>query len=103
MRLTPLEIQVIKEEAARHFGADAVTWLFGSRVNDRARGGDVDLYIETEMDTGDYPDDLLRATREFRYALLCRLGDRQIDIVTSPRGGSERRIVGVARATGVIL
>ncbi len=45
MRLTQDEQTVIKRIVADVFGEDAVLWLFGSRVDDAKRGGDVDLYV----------------------------------------------------------
>jgi predicted nucleotidyltransferase len=46
MRLTPPEVGTIRSAVAAHFGAGSAVWLFGSRLDDAARGGDVDLYIE---------------------------------------------------------
>lgn len=45
MRLTPEEQTRIKAIVAEVFGADARLMLFGSRVDDAKRGGDVDLYV----------------------------------------------------------
>jgi len=45
MRLTQDEQLLMKRIVAEIFGEDAVLWLFGSRVDDRKRGGDVDLYV----------------------------------------------------------
>ena len=46
VRLTADEVQAIKAAAAEAFGASAVVRLFGSRVDDTKRGGDIDLLIE---------------------------------------------------------
>jgi predicted nucleotidyltransferase len=46
MRLTASQIEIIRKVAQQNFGAEASVWLFGSRVDDARRGGDVDLYIE---------------------------------------------------------
>jgi len=46
MRLKPEQTLFIKATVARHFGAGARVWLFGSRVDDAKRGGDVDLYVD---------------------------------------------------------
>lgn len=46
MRLTEAEIELIRSAVRDRFGADAGIWLFGSRLDDQARGGDVDLYVE---------------------------------------------------------
>lgn len=48
MRLTPDQTSFIKHAIAEHFGSGARVWLFGSRVDDARRGGDVDLYVEPE-------------------------------------------------------
>ncbi len=48
MRLTPAQQSVIHQATLLNFGEDAKVWLFGSRVDDSRRGGDVDLYIETK-------------------------------------------------------
>ena len=49
MRLTPTQHQQILQATRLNFGANANVWLFGSRVDDARRGGDVDLYVETDQ------------------------------------------------------
>ncbi len=48
MRLKPEQTQLIKSTIARHFGGAARVWLFGSRVDDAKRGGDVDLFVQPD-------------------------------------------------------
>jgi predicted nucleotidyltransferase len=45
MRLSTEEIRCIKRIIVEEFGSDALLWLFGSRIDDAKRGGDVDLYV----------------------------------------------------------
>jgi len=47
MRLNTYEIGMIRKEAASIFGDEVKVLLFGSRVNDTAKGGDVDLLVQT--------------------------------------------------------
>ncbi|MEP6926041.1 MAG: nucleotidyltransferase domain-containing protein [Ginsengibacter sp.] len=44
MRLTEKEISTIKKNILS-FDTDAKIYLFGSRVNDKAKGGDIDVLI----------------------------------------------------------
>ncbi len=44
MRLSDFEIKSIKEVAKKNFGESVKITLFGSRVDDTKRGGDIDLY-----------------------------------------------------------
>ena len=46
MRLTPDQRQLIKQAAAELAGPTARVHLFGSRVDDQQRGGDIDLLVE---------------------------------------------------------
>ena len=46
MRLTSDQILIIRKEVSHIAGDSARVWLFGSRLYDDARGGDVDLLIE---------------------------------------------------------
>ena len=48
MRLSAAQTQLIVHCVRQQFGADAQVLLFGSRLDDTARGGDVDLLIESE-------------------------------------------------------
>jgi predicted nucleotidyltransferase len=45
MRLQPLAREAIARTVAKVLGNDAQVRLFGSRLDDAARGGDVDLHI----------------------------------------------------------
>jgi len=49
MRLTPAQINTIKSTATAVLGAGSQVTLFGSRVHDDQKGGDVDLYVETHQ------------------------------------------------------
>jgi hypothetical protein len=47
MRLSQLGQETMHAAVAEFFGADAVVHVFGSRVNDSARGGDIDLLVQS--------------------------------------------------------
>ncbi len=51
MRLERWEIEEIKKAAELIFGKDVKVILFGSRVDDNKKGGDIDLYVITENPT----------------------------------------------------
>jgi len=75
MRLTEQQRKVIREAGLRHFGV--APRLFGSRLNDAARGGDIDLFIP-----GDWPPKEAVPRRLRLCAELHRnLGDQKIDVV----------------------
>ena len=47
MRLSTFQTRQILDCVRQQFNADAQVMLFGSRLDDTARGGDVDLPVET--------------------------------------------------------
>ena len=53
MRLTSEQIAAIHEVTVQLAGSSARIWLFGSRVFDDARGGDVDLLLELDEAVAD--------------------------------------------------
>lgn len=100
MRLTQPQIEAIKQAAEQTFGPDANVWLFGSRVDNAKRGGDIDLYVELPSID---PDDRQQLESRFWVRLQRALGERRIDIVTHLQGAPMRPIDQQARTTGVLL
>ena len=103
MRLTRPQIQAVKRAVADHFGADAQVWLFGSRTDDKRRGGDFDFYVETDLDD---PDEVI----DRKLRVLARLHatphfeDEKIDLVIKPAiAGPYPPIYDRARQQGVRL
>jgi predicted nucleotidyltransferase len=77
MRLDKQISDIVKYEVFQLLGSDAVVRLFGSRVDDAARGGDIDLLI-------DVPAPLAgRVKAECRLAarLFIKLGGRKVDVL----------------------
>jgi predicted nucleotidyltransferase len=99
MRLTEEQRRIVRDEVTRIFGPGALVRLFGSRVDDHARGGDIDLHIEA-IGT---PAELLERELRLQARLVRRLGDRCIDVVVHGRDQPLRPIDEHARQTGVAL
>lgn len=95
MRLSATQQQSILQATRQNFGADAKVWLFGSRVDDARRGGDVDLYVETKQINSLLP------------ALRCKIAieeslDLHVDLVVNDHVKNEP-IYQIAKNMGVQL
>ncbi len=99
MRLNETRRKVTLEEVGWRFGNEAVVRLFGSRLDDRASGGDRDLPIETDGS----PPELLDREVRLRARLLRRLGERGIDVVVHAHHQPPRPIDEQARKIWVAL
>jgi predicted nucleotidyltransferase len=101
MRLTDHQRSVICRAACECFGASSRVRLFGSRTDDRARGGDIDLFIETDIqDTCE----IARAEINFQVRVQEALGTQQIDLLIDYPGRSTHpRIFDVAEHTAISL
>ena len=98
MRLSEQQIRVIKSAVRRHFGAQADVRLFGSRVDDHARGGDIDLYVDSRLDNADAA---VAAEVALWSELQRRLGEQRIDILVDyPTKRHRAPIYRVARENG---
>jgi len=89
MRLNQHELDVVRQTL---YGADpnGRVWLFGSRVDDARRGGDIDLYLEASR-----PIDLKAALAlEYRLTALC---DAKVDLLIRRPGEAEKPIHVIAR------
>lgn len=95
MRLSPQEIETIRE-AVRQMDREAEIYLFGSRANDAARGGDIDLLIVSNR-LG------FRDMLRLRMNILDRIGWQQLDLVVRRPDELDEPLAAVARATGVRL
>lgn len=101
MRLTEHQVAAIREAAAVHFGPDAEVRVFGSRLDDERRGGDIDLYVETGLAE---PREIARARNRFLAALYLAMGEQKIDVLVATRGRAPSGAVyTVAREQGVRL
>ncbi|OGB33297.1 MAG: hypothetical protein A3F78_16515 [Burkholderiales bacterium RIFCSPLOWO2_12_FULL_61_40] len=99
MRLTPEQIEAIKQTAQAVLGVNARVTLFGSRVDDSKKGGDIDLLFET-----DRPLDNRAATIGAIYVELIRkLGDRKIDIILKDPATPPAPVLTIAKQTGIQL
>ena len=99
MRLSSEHALIIRTAARKYFGEGARVWLFGSRVDDKARGGDIDFLIEAASEAANQ----FRAFIQLEIDLQNTLGDQKIDIFVSESGGDETPIHRIARATGIEL
>ena len=75
MRLDEHTRTVIREAADKFFGVPV--FLFGSRLDDARKGGDIDLYLEADLP----PEDVVRREIGMVAYIWRRIGERKIDLV----------------------
>jgi predicted nucleotidyltransferase len=101
MRLTEAQVKAIQDNFFVSFMEGDKIWLFGSRVDDSKKGGDIDLYIETN-----YSDLFIVTKKEIEFIVNLKkiIGDQKIDIVINilPRN-QQLPIYNEARNTGIQL
>ncbi len=95
MRLDSDIMLRVVAEIRQVYGPDAEVWLFGSRADDQAKGGDIDLYVETANENA------LLSHIESRRRLFQLFGDRKIDLVVRMRSHEPTPIERIARKTGI--
>ncbi len=96
MRLSAETARIIHDTAAEIFGQPVR--LFGSRVDNNARGGDIDLYIEATLSS----EEAERRRLRMLARLARQLGERRIDLVVKTAGPA-LPIHEVALRDGVVL
>lgn len=99
MRIPPNYLTTIKDTAAKVFGARATVWLFGSRLDDAAKGGDVDLLIKLESPTANKA--VLAA--QYNALLQIKLGLQKFDILVIDPSTPLKQIHQQALSKGVKL
>jgi len=97
IRLPEEVVFYIKELGKEIFGKDAEVWIFGSRANPEAKGGDIDIYIETES-----TKDIFRKKIKFLVKLENKIGEQKIDLIVKKKGCQEY-ICQEAKKTGIKL
>jgi predicted nucleotidyltransferase len=101
MRLPDSQVAAIRVAAIKNFGSKAQVWLFGSRVDEQRKGGDIDLYVEPEIQD---PAELVENKLRFLVELQLKLGEQKIDVVIRRAAFQEELpIFRMARETGVRL
>jgi uncharacterized protein len=79
MRLTKQQTEVIMQTVTRLTGMEAEVYLFGSRLNDQAKGGDIDLLIESDTKLSLIQRAHIKMQLESQLCL-------RVDIVSKSRG-----------------
>jgi len=95
MRLDANQLQTIREEVLRLDPA-AEIYLFGSRVDDTAKGGDIDVLVVSDL-LG-FRDVLCLRTR-----ILDRIGWQQLDLLVRRADQMDEPLAAMAKDEGIRL
>ena len=83
MRLSLQQTQQIASTLRQHFGNQSLVYLFGSHLDDQARGGDIDLYLEPETSDTNL---IAKAMIKAKAAFYQQLAEQKIDLVIDRKG-----------------
>ncbi len=95
LRLEPAEREAIRTQT-EDLVPGGETYVFGSRTDPAARGGDIDVLLLTEQRLA------LGMLRRIRRAILDRIGEQKLDIVNFTRA-EQHPFKDVALATAAKL
>jgi predicted nucleotidyltransferase len=99
MRISPDQAQAIVAAARAVAGADAKVSLFGSRLDDGRRGGDIDVLVQLPMPAVRPAWLAAQITARLQRAL----GDRKVDVLIVAPGMELQPVHRAALRDGVVL
>ena len=99
MRLTPAQIDTIKSTAQAVLGEGVQATLFGSRVDDTLKGGDVDLMVAVDQAVAEPALMAARVASRIERAM----DGRKVDVVLKAPNLLELPIHRIAEQEGVRL
>lgn len=99
MRLTTTEQRIIRAKVNEMFGDDSELRLFGSRADDSARGGNIDLFVQV----GYVLNNRAAAASRLAAELQLALGDQKIDVVVVDPDTPPQPVHAAARTSGIAL
>ena len=99
MRLTTQQKTIIKRVALELCSADASVFLFGSRLDDNKKGGDIDLLIQIEHEVTNPA--LLAA--QIQAKVMRQIGEQKIDVLLMAPNLTRLPIHDIALNQGVLL
>lgn len=95
MRITPQQVESIVGAVYRYIDDEAQVWLFGSRCNDNAKGGDIDLYIESNELTSPFLSRI-----QLKIAIEEAIGEQKVDVVYHNKNYPLKPIHKIAKLEG---
>jgi predicted nucleotidyltransferase len=96
MRLQSSEINIIKNSILKYI-SDAKIMLFGSRVDDNKRGGDIDIFIETKQDINMLQQ--IKILTDIEFSGL----SRKVDLLIKTPNSKNQTIFITATKEGIVL
>lgn len=100
MRLQAKEVDAIAQAAREAFIPGTAVFLFGSRVDDSKRGGDIDLLVEIPKVMP--PAELVRRRTRFVSRIYQLLDEQRIDVVIATQDQQDSRaVVAAAKRDGI--
>jgi len=98
MRLLPREVEAIRAAVREVFGPTARILLFGSRVRDDLKGGDIDLFVEVEPGQASIANE-----QRLRDRIAPAVEDLRTDVTLHERGAAFTPLERIALRDGVPL
>jgi len=96
MRLTEHQIDIIRTTTEAVAGHGARAWLYGSRLDDARRGGDVDLLIQSTPPIGLLQRARIKSELERKLSM-------PVDVLAAPLAGGTSPFATIAQAHAQLL
>ncbi len=97
MRLKPKVKKLIIKYAKQHFGDNSQLYLFGSRIHDDKKGGDIDLFLECTHDID------MEIQVHFLRDIYKNVTERKVDLLIKTPFTQDQPILHTAKKEGILL
>jgi len=97
MRLKPEVKKQIIQYAKQYFGNDIKLYLFGSRIYDNKKGGDIDIFIESMHNID------IQIQINFLRDIYRNVTERKVDLIIKTPFTKDRLIFKTAKEEGILL